>query len=94
MTSKKENIEFEDSGNVENKNEPLDIYNDSDVAVNIEIEQVIEIESGKYRYIYKITKSRLQYKCLNPDSNYFEKALIIERAAKRQNKFWLNVLKY
>ena len=62
MTSKKENIEFEDSGNVENKNEPLDIYNDSDVAVNIEIEQVIEIESGKYRYIYKITKSRLQYK--------------------------------
>lgn len=44
MTSKKENIEFEDSGNVENKNEPLDIYNDSDVAVNMEIEQVIEIE--------------------------------------------------
>ena len=60
MTSKKENIEFEDSGNVENKNEPLDIYNDSDVAVNIEIEKVIEIKSGKY--IYKITKSRLQYK--------------------------------
>ena len=32
MTSKKENIESENSGNVENKNESLDIYNDSDIA--------------------------------------------------------------
>ena len=39
LTSAKENIEFENSGNVENKNEPLDIYNDSDMKINNEIEQ-------------------------------------------------------
>ena len=33
------NIESENSGNVENKNQPLDIY-DSDIEINNEIEQV------------------------------------------------------
>ena len=40
MASKKENTESENSGNVENKNEPLDIYGDSDIEVNNEIKQV------------------------------------------------------
>ena len=41
MTSMKENIEYENSGgNVENKNEPLDIYGDSDIEINNEIDQV------------------------------------------------------
>ena len=101
MTSKKENIESEDSGNVENKNEPLDIENDSDIAVNIEIEQVNNVPQKKSKSnqantatSIRLPKADYNIKCLNPDSNYFEKALIIERAAKRQNKLWLNVLKY
>ena len=40
MTSAEENIESENSGNVENKNESLDIYADSDINNNNEIEQV------------------------------------------------------
>ena len=40
MTSTKENIESEHSGNVETKNEPLNIYDDSDIEINNEIEQV------------------------------------------------------
>ena len=40
MTSKKENVDSENSGNVENKSEPLDIYDDSDIETNNEIEQV------------------------------------------------------
>ena len=38
--STKENIESENSGNVENKNAPLDIQDDSDIEINNEIEQV------------------------------------------------------
>ena len=40
MTSMKENIESANSGNVENKNERLDIYSDSDIEINNEIDQV------------------------------------------------------
>ena len=35
-----ENIECESSGDAENKNEALDIYDDSDIEINNEIEQV------------------------------------------------------
>ena len=34
MTSTKENVESENRGNVESKNEPLDIYGDSDMEIN------------------------------------------------------------
>ena len=35
-----ENIESENSGNVESKNEPLDVYDNNDLEINNEIEQV------------------------------------------------------
>ena len=40
MTSTEENIESKNSGNVESKNEPLDIFDDSDIEINNEIVQV------------------------------------------------------
>ena len=40
MLSKKENIEFENSSNVEHKLESFDIYGESDVEINTKIEQV------------------------------------------------------
>ena len=40
MTSTKENIESKNRGNVESKNELLDIYDDSDIGINNEIKQV------------------------------------------------------
>ena len=40
MTSMEENIECESSGDAENKNEALDIYDDSDIEINNEIEPV------------------------------------------------------
>ena len=33
-----ENIESENSGNVESKNEPLDVYDNNDLEINNEIE--------------------------------------------------------
>ena len=94
MTSTKENIESENSGNVENKNELLDIYDDSDIEINNEIKQVNnapqtnennESNQANAATSTNFPKANDNIEYLNPHSNDPEKALI-KQSSKRQSR--------
>ena len=84
-----ENIECESSGDAENKNEALDIYDDSDIEINNEIEpvnNVPQIDENNEQQIKDIVAQKSNHAntatSISPDWNNHEKALIIERARK------------